>query len=172
MALHQVAEAERTLRAAQNAAHAQGLRPLLWRIAIDLGRLYQNERRAEEAAVAFAAAQELIEELAASVPDASLRDHFLHEAAGLISYPNPLSPRRAAKRAFGGLTEREREVAALITQGKSNREIAEILVVNYRTIEKHVENILSILGFASRTQIALWATEKGLGTDSRARSEV
>ena len=54
-------------------------------------------------------------------------------------------------------------MAALITQGKSNREIAEILVVNYRTIEKHVENILSKLGFASRTQIAVWAAEKGLG---------
>ncbi len=50
MALHQEAEAERTLRAAQDAAHAQGLRPLLWRIAIDLGQLYQNERHAEEAA--------------------------------------------------------------------------------------------------------------------------
>jgi DNA-binding NarL/FixJ family response regulator len=94
----------------------------------------------------------------------------LHEAARLISRQEPLSPRRAAKGAFGGLTEREREVAALITQGKSNREIAEILVVNYRTIEKHVENMLSKLGFASRTQIAVWASEKGLGIDSRARS--
>jgi DNA-binding CsgD family transcriptional regulator len=171
MALHQEVEAEKTLRAAQDAAHAQGLRPLLWRIAIDVGHLYQNERRAEEAAVAFATAQELIEELAAFIPDTSLRDRFLHEASGRISPQEPLSPRRAAKRAFGGLTEREREVAALITQGKSNREIAEILVVNYRTIEKHVENMLAKLGFASRTQIALWAAEKGLGTDSRTPSE-
>ena len=76
--------------------------------------------------------------------------------------PPSLSPRRIAKRAFGGLTEREREVAALIAQGKANREIAEVLVVNYRTIEKHIENILSKLGFASRTQIAVWAAEKGL----------
>ena len=53
-------------------------------------------------------------------------------------------------------------MAALIAQGKANREIAEVLVVNYRTIEKHIENILSKLGFASRTQIAVWAAEKGL----------
>jgi len=54
-------------------------------------------------------------------------------------------------------------VATLIAQGKANLEIADILVVNYRTVEKHIENILSKLGFASRTQIAVWATEKGLG---------
>jgi non-specific serine/threonine protein kinase len=53
-------------------------------------------------------------------------------------------------------------VAALIAQGKSNREIAEVLVVNYRTIEAHVSNILSKLGLTSRAQIAVWATEKGL----------
>ncbi len=135
----------------------------LWRIAIDLGKLYQAELRDEEAALAFVTAQELIEELAASIPDTALRDHFLHKASGLIPSPEPLSARRAAKKAFGGLTEREREVAALIAQGKSNREIAEVLVVNYRTIEKHIENMLSKLDFASRAQIAVWAAEKGLG---------
>jgi DNA-binding CsgD family transcriptional regulator len=161
--LKQGAEAETILQQARVAALKHGLRPLLWRIAIDLGKLYQAELRDEEAAFAFATAQELIEELAASIPDMSLRDHFLHKASGLIPRQEPLSPRRAAKKAFGGLTEREREVAALIAQGKSNREIAEILVVNYRTIEKHIENILSKLGFASRAQIAVWAAERGLG---------
>ena len=53
-------------------------------------------------------------------------------------------------------------MATLIAQGKANREIADILVVTYRTVEKHIENILSKLGFASRTQIAVWAAEKGL----------
>ena len=107
----------------------------------------------------------------ASVPDTSLRDHFLQQASGLIPRHEPLSPRRAAKKAFEGLTEREREVAALIAQGKSNREIAEILVVNYRTIEKHIENILSKLGFASRAQIARVGHRKRAGEDSRVRSE-
>ncbi len=74
----------------------------------------------------------------------------------------PPLTRRAAKRAFGGLTEREREVAGLIAQGKTSREIAEILVVNERTIEKHIENIFSKLGLTSRAQIAVWASEKGL----------
>jgi DNA-binding NarL/FixJ family response regulator len=73
-----------------------------------------------------------------------------------------LSPRRVARQSFGGLTEREREVAALVAQGKSNRVLAEELVVSERTIAKHVENILSKLGFSSRAQIAAWAVEKGL----------
>jgi len=69
---------------------------------------------------------------------------------------------RVAKEAFGGLTEREREVAAFIAQGKSNREIADELVVSYRTVETHVGTILSKLAFTSRAQIAVWAVEIGL----------
>ena len=72
------------------------------------------------------------------------------------------SAKRAAKQAFGGLTERELEVVALIAQGKSNREIAEALVVAKITVETHVNNILHKLGFTSRTQIVLWAVERGL----------
>ena len=72
------------------------------------------------------------------------------------------TPRQAAKEQFGGLTAREREVAVLIAQGKSNRELAEALVVSERTVGAHVSNILSKLELASRTQIATWALEKGL----------
>jgi DNA-binding CsgD family transcriptional regulator/Flp pilus assembly protein TadD len=161
--LNRLVEAETALQDAHTAALTRGLRPLLWRITIDLGNLYQALRRDEEAEQAFAFALKLIEGLAAPIPDTALRAHFLHQATALLPHQKPLSPRRASKRAFGGLTEREREVAALIAQGKSNREVAVKLVVNSRTIEKHIENILSKLGFTSRTQIALWATEKGLG---------
>ena len=50
----------------------------------------------------------------------------------------------------------------LIAQGFSNRALADALVLSERTIAKHVENILSKLGVASRTQIATWAIEHGL----------
>ena len=160
--LNQLTEAETALQAAHTAAMVQGLRPLQWRIGIDLGNLYHAQHRDEEMGHAFASAQESIEELAAPIPDQPLREQFQQHALTLMPAPSPLSPRRVAKRAFGGLTEREREVAALIAQGKANREIADMLVVNYRTIEKHVENILSKLGFASRAQIAVWAIEKRL----------
>ncbi|OJF13070.1 hypothetical protein BG844_17195 [Couchioplanes caeruleus subsp. caeruleus] len=55
-----------------------------------------------------------------------------------------------------GLTPREREVAALVAEGLTNREIAARLVVAQRTAEGHVENILSKLGFTSRAQVAAW----------------
>jgi len=69
---------------------------------------------------------------------------------------------RRDKEKHHGLTAREREVAALIAQGKSNREIAETLVLSERTIEGHVSNVFNKLGFTARTQIAAWVVEKGL----------
>src|SRR5437899_12610746 len=72
-ALGRVAEAETMLRAAQEAAHAQGPRPLLWRNSLAIGKLYQTQGRREEAEQAFSTARALIEELAANVPDEHLR---------------------------------------------------------------------------------------------------
>ena len=60
------------------------------------------------------------------------------------------------------LTEREREVAALIAQGATNRAIAEALIISERTVERHVANIFAKLDFGSRTQIAALAAEAGL----------
>jgi non-specific serine/threonine protein kinase len=77
----------------------------------------------------------------------------------------PRTSRQAMKQQFGGLTEREREVAVRIAQGESNREVAEGLVVSERTVESHVTNILNKLGFTSRAQIRKWAAEKALVSD-------
>ncbi|MBP2323530.1 non-specific serine/threonine protein kinase [Kibdelosporangium banguiense] len=56
------------------------------------------------------------------------------------------------------LTNREREVATLIAQGLTNKEIAARLVIAQRTAEGHVERILTKLGLTSRTQVATWLT--------------
>jgi DNA-binding CsgD family transcriptional regulator len=56
------------------------------------------------------------------------------------------------------LTPREHEIASLIAQGLSNREIADELVISPATAARHVANILAKLGFSSRTQVASWAT--------------
>jgi len=161
-ALKQPTAAETALRTAQQSATAQGARPMQWRIAVALGKLYRAELRDEEAAHTFAAAQQTIEQLATPLPDRSLRDQFLRQAAALIPGVRQFSPRQVTRRAFGGLTERECEVAVLITQGKSNREIAEQLTVTERTVEAHVRNILTKLELTSRTQIAVWALTRGL----------
>ncbi len=79
-----------------------------------------------------------------------------------LTEDSPALPPTSAKDPFSGLTARERQVVELIAQGKSNREIAKLLVVSERTVDAHVSNILSKLEFSSRTQIAAWAVEKGL----------
>jgi DNA-binding NarL/FixJ family response regulator len=63
----------------------------------------------------------------------------------------------------GNLTEREREVLALIADGRSNREIARALVLSEKTVKTHVSNILMKLDLADRTQAALWAVRHGIG---------
>jgi adenylate cyclase len=63
---------------------------------------------------------------------------------------------------WGPLSAREREVAALIARGRTNRQIAEELVIAERTVAAHVEHIMTKLDFASRTQIGVWAAERGL----------
>jgi len=60
------------------------------------------------------------------------------------------------------LTAREHEVATLVAQGLTNRQIAARLVITERTAETHVQNILNKLGFTSRAQIAAWAAQRGL----------
>ena len=61
----------------------------------------------------------------------------------------------------GPLTVREREIAALVADGLSNRAIAARLVISQRTVDGHVERILAKLGFASRAQVAAWAVVEG-----------
>ncbi|WP_410874991.1 response regulator transcription factor [Nocardia sp. A7] len=56
------------------------------------------------------------------------------------------------------LTPREREVAALVTRGLTNHEIASALVLSDRTAQNHVQHILTKLGFAKRSQIAAWVS--------------
>ena len=65
------------------------------------------------------------------------------------------------------LTGREREVARLIAQGASNRQIAEALVIGERTAETHVSNMLAKLGLTTRVQLAAWAVARGLAVDAQ-----
>lgn len=61
-----------------------------------------------------------------------------------------------------GLTRRETEVAALVATGLTNRAIAARLYLSVRTIDVHVDRILTKLGFHTRSQLTAWAHEQGL----------
>jgi DNA-binding CsgD family transcriptional regulator/tetratricopeptide (TPR) repeat protein len=141
----------------QTGAHA-----LLWRIHAALGQLARAQHQDAEAAREFAAARTIVADLSADMHDESFREHLAQRVATLIPAEPRAVSRRTLKAAFGGLTERERAVAALIAQGRSNREIAEALVVSERTITTHISNIFTKLGFTSRAQVARWAGETGL----------
>ena len=84
-----------------------------------------------------------------------------------VSFPPPPAPTsqaRKAKDAFGGLTRRERDVARLVAQGKTNRAIAHDLGIGERTVEGYVASALAKLGFGSRAQLAAWTVEKAVST--------
>jgi predicted ATPase/DNA-binding CsgD family transcriptional regulator/Tfp pilus assembly protein PilF len=79
----------------------------------------------------------------------------------------PAAPPQAAPPLSSGapstLTAREREIAALIARGLSNRGIAAELVISPATAARHVANIFTKLGFSSRAQLAAWAAQREPG---------
>lgn len=161
-ALKRLDEAVEALEHAKRGALERREAPLLWHIHCSLGRVYRLLKREQEASSTWAAAREEIAELAQTIDDAALCEQFLQRALAFLPKAKLISKRRATAETFGGLTEREREVAILIAQGKTNREIAGLLVISERTAEGHVNNILGKLGFPSRAQIAAWVVERGL----------
>jgi DNA-binding NarL/FixJ family response regulator len=72
---------------------------------------------------------------------------------------------------LAALTEREREVLALVARGRSNDAIAGALVVGLATVKTHVNRILAKLSLTSRAQAVVIAYEAGLvrpgGADTR-----
>jgi non-specific serine/threonine protein kinase len=107
----------------------------------------------EAFAAAWAEGQALSWEQAVALAESALA----RETAAPVRLPAGHAP-------SGPLTPRQREVAALIAQGLTNRQIGERLVVTERAAAAHVERILDKLGVGTRAQIAAWAAEHGLLT--------
>jgi predicted ATPase/DNA-binding CsgD family transcriptional regulator len=105
-------------------------------------------------------------------------EHALELALAATETPptQPDQPPDDSRQRGTELSPREREVAALLADGLTNRQIAERLVVTQRTVASHIEHILEKLGFASRHQAGVWAAEHGLqadiATERGPRSEV
>jgi DNA-binding NarL/FixJ family response regulator len=163
LALRRYATSQIALQNAQQVAQALSLKPLLWRILVAQGRLARARGKGEQAEIYFAEARSLLDSLSAdlALSDSTL-PQYLRQASERLIRSRGNSARALAKDQFSGLTPRERDIAAWIAQGRSNKEIAEALVLSSRTVESHISNILSKLNFTSRSQIAIWAVEKGL----------
>lgn len=143
---------------------------MLWRVEAALGHVHRLQRRRLEARRAFDAARGIAEELVANLADEELRASFREGLEERIpGVPAPTAA-RAAKEAFGGLTQREREVAELVAHGKANKAIARELGIGERTVEGYVASALAKLDFESRTQLAAWAVDKGIARPVAPRS--
>jgi DNA-binding NarL/FixJ family response regulator len=96
--------------------------------------------------------------------EAAARDaDRLAKALGMAAYVDRTS---ALVAQLGGgrpaaLSPRELEVASLVAEGLTNRQIAERLIISERTAQNHVQHILTKLGFTARSQIAAWSVRTG-----------
>ncbi len=161
-ALNRLEEARQALERAMSAAIERPARPVLWQIQRSLGYCFLQLKQWQLAEDQFAAARTQIQALAHTIDDAGLRAAFLQAALESIPPEKAHPTGRKGLEPYSGLTTRQRQVAALVAQGKSNREIAGALVLSERTVENHIARIFGRLGFDSRAQIAAWVVKSGL----------
>jgi len=153
LTLSRLDEALVALEDAKGGAQMRQDPSLLWQVHRSLGQGYRLHGREEQAQQEWTAARQIIGQLTRTMDNEALREHFSQAALASLPREKPLLSRQAIAQQFGGLTERERQVAVLVTQGLSNREIADMLVISSRTVETHITNILLKLGFTVRTQV-------------------
>ncbi|HEY7270473.1 MAG TPA: response regulator transcription factor, partial [Dehalococcoidia bacterium] len=154
-------EAEADLRIGIESAAVEHNPGMTWRLLADLGRVCEEQGHRADADTAYTGAAETIGALAGAVPEEHRQSFLAGAGAGLPpAYAAKLRPAvRSGANGDSPLTARERAVTELVAQGKSNRAIADELVLSERTVETHVSNILGKLGFSSRAQIVAWALE-------------
>jgi DNA-binding NarL/FixJ family response regulator len=70
--------------------------------------------------------------------------------------------RRAELRHRERLTDRERQVLTLVSQGLANKAIARRLGVSEKTVKSHLTTVFARIGVTDRTQAALWAMRNGI----------
>jgi class 3 adenylate cyclase/DNA-binding CsgD family transcriptional regulator len=115
---------------------------------------------AEPAAVVTAGPEAL--EASAPAANGSAAPDGGRPGSPLLPQPPARERERATSTPTGPLTPREQEIAALIAEGLTNRQIAHTLVIAPGTADRHVANILGKLGVTSRAQVAAWVVEQGL----------
>ena len=164
MQLNHMEQARTILYKALDLEKAHGVAMGKWRLWMALGNLYQARAEFDQAANCFTSARTAIDRSAELISDHNLRENFRSNALAMLPAVRPPTQPQAAKARYGGLTRRERQVAAVVARGLSNQEIADELVVSIKTVETHLSHIFYKLGFTSRAQIAGWAVERGLAS--------
>jgi DNA-binding NarL/FixJ family response regulator len=81
---------------------------------------------------------------------------------GRSRIPAEIAEKLAERMGGPGLTKRELGVLQLIVQGRSNKEIANVLIISEATVKTHINNLLAKLGVSDRTQAATAAIQRGI----------
>ncbi len=147
--------AGRARQALRFAAAAEGLREAI-------GVPLSPAARAKQEQWVAAVRAELAPEIGSAEWEQGRRMTLDEVAADASQFADPRRSTPQAGDTAGHLTTREREVAVLLAQGLSNRDIAERLVVSERTAENHVQRVLNRLGLRSRAHVAAWVVRNGL----------
>ncbi|MFB3777791.1 MAG: response regulator [Bryobacteraceae bacterium] len=91
-------------------------------------------------------------------------------AAVMRQFASPTEPSLSAgtrSRDRSPLSQREREIVALVAQGYKNKEMAEKMFISEQTVKNHLHNIFDKLGVSDRLELALYAIHKGLHAEER-----
>lgn len=96
------------------------------------------------------------------VQEAPLLDVMTRTMAGEQVYPENLPSVAFGNAESTDFTERELEVLRLLSSGYSDKEIADTLVISLSTVRFHVNNLISKTGYASRTELAIYAVKTGI----------
>ena len=131
-------------------AASVGAKPYLARSKTMLGAALQGGDRPDEAVAALEAAALLYEEMGST----RYRNQVEAELRRLGKTVYRRSRSGAGSLGLGALTGREREVAELIADRRTNREIADELFLSTKTVETHIRNIFNKLGVTSRVEVA------------------
>ena len=102
----------------------------------------------------------ILDDLAAEPAAAAVRRRMRDVGIRAI----PRGPRAETRDAPAGLTAREREVLALLSEGLPDKEISRRLFISERTVHHHVSSVLAKIGVSSRTAAARQAAQMGIGT--------
>jgi DNA-binding NarL/FixJ family response regulator len=106
-----------------------------------------------------AAAEDVIQ----AVKRASKGEAVLHPSVAKLVIKDYLSRvERGEEASFDTLSDREREILKLIAEGRTNREIAEMLFLSIKTVQAHRANLMHKLGMHDRTELVKYAIRKGI----------
>jgi DNA-binding NarL/FixJ family response regulator len=147
----------------------------------DVSRLSANPRIRTVAVFTWKMDQDLIDAavgrgatgyFAKSIAGEELADGLRRVAAGehVIGEPRrrvPSGPGVDWPGREDGISDRQSEILALITQGKSNLEIAELTYLSVNTVKTHIRTLYSKIGAVNRVDAVLWGSENGFRPDHR-----